>query len=175
MPERREARAGLGEERVGVAVVAARELEHPVRRVNARASRSADIAASVPDETSRTCSIDGTASAISAASSTSRSVGAPKLVPSSAAVAHRLDRLRVGMPEDQRPPGLHPVEQAAAVGRLEVGALAARDEERLVDADGAHRADRRVHAARDQLLRAVPELGAVQQLTARRRALWPST
>ncbi len=50
-----------------------------------RASRTADIAASVPDETSRTRSTDGTASTISAASSTSRSVGAPKLVPSSAA------------------------------------------------------------------------------------------
>ena len=45
----------------------------------------ADIAASVPDETSRTISTDGTASAISPASSTSRSVAAPKLVPSSAA------------------------------------------------------------------------------------------
>ena len=53
--------------------------------MKARASRSADIAASVPEETSRTCSTEGTASAISAASSTSRSVGAPKLVPASAA------------------------------------------------------------------------------------------
>ena len=69
-----------------MAVVAARELEHPVAvRVSARASRSADMAASVPDETRRTFSTDGTASTISAASSTSASVGAPKLVPSSAA------------------------------------------------------------------------------------------
>ena len=43
------------------------------------------MAASVPDETSLTRSTEGTASAISAASSTSRSVGAPKVVPSSAA------------------------------------------------------------------------------------------
>ncbi len=41
--------------------------------------------ASVPDETSRTFSTDGTASTISAASSTSASVAAPKLVPRSAA------------------------------------------------------------------------------------------
>jgi hypothetical protein len=54
--------------------------------VNARASRSVLIDASVPDETSRTISTEGTASTISAASSTSRSVGAPKLVPSSAAM-----------------------------------------------------------------------------------------
>ena len=43
------------------------------------------IAASVPDDTRRTRSTDGTASAISAASSTSASVGAPKLVPRRAA------------------------------------------------------------------------------------------
>ena len=55
------------------------------RLVNPRATRIALIAASVPDETSRTSSIDGNASTISSANSTSRSVGAPKLVPSSAA------------------------------------------------------------------------------------------
>ena len=43
------------------------------------------MAASVPDETRRTFSTEGTASTISAASSTSASVGAPKLVPRSAA------------------------------------------------------------------------------------------
>ncbi len=53
--------------------------------MDARASRSALIAASVPDETSRTFSSDGTASTISSASSTSASVAAPKLVPRSAA------------------------------------------------------------------------------------------
>jgi hypothetical protein len=55
------------------------------RPVAPRASLIVVIAASVPDETSRTRSIDGTASTISAASSTSASVGAPKVVPSSAA------------------------------------------------------------------------------------------
>ena len=55
------------------------------RFVKPRASRIALIAASVPDETSRTFSIDGTASTISAASSTSASVGAPNVVPRSAA------------------------------------------------------------------------------------------
>ncbi len=43
------------------------------------------IAASVPDETSRTISIDGTASTISAARSTSPSVGAPNVVPRASA------------------------------------------------------------------------------------------
>jgi hypothetical protein len=55
------------------------------RRVNPRASRMALIAASVPEETSRTISTDGTASTISAANSTSASVGAPNVVPRRAA------------------------------------------------------------------------------------------
>jgi hypothetical protein len=55
------------------------------RFVNPRASRIALIAASVPDETRRTFSIEGTASAMRSARTTSRSVEAPKLVPSRAA------------------------------------------------------------------------------------------
>jgi len=72
--------------------------------------------------------------------------------------AHRLDRLGVCVAVDERPPRLHPVEQAPAVGRLEVRALPARDEERLVHADRAHRAHRGVDPARDRLQRPVPEL-----------------
>ena len=49
--------------------------------------------------------------------------------------AHRLDRLGIGVAEDQRPPRLHPVGEAPAVGRLDVCALPAADEERLVHAD----------------------------------------
>jgi hypothetical protein len=48
-----------------------------VRPVAPRASRNADITASVPEDTSRTCSTPATRSAIASASSTSRSVGAP--------------------------------------------------------------------------------------------------
>ena len=55
------------------------------RRVKPRASRTALIAASVPEETRRTISTDGTASTISSASSTSASVGAPNVVPRAAA------------------------------------------------------------------------------------------
>ena len=55
------------------------------RLVAPRARRIALIAASVPDETRRTISTDGTASTISAASSTSASVGAPNDVPRPAA------------------------------------------------------------------------------------------
>ena len=51
----------------------------------ARASRTALITASVPDETNRTCSSEGTAAHSACASSSSSSVGAPKVVPRSAA------------------------------------------------------------------------------------------
>ena len=50
-----------------------------------RATRTADIVASVPEDTSRTSSTEGTRSQIASASSTSRSVGAPYEVPSTAA------------------------------------------------------------------------------------------
>ena len=50
-----------------------------------RATRTADIVASVPDDTRRTISTEGTRSQIASASSTSRSVGAPYDVPSAAA------------------------------------------------------------------------------------------
>ena len=54
--ERERAGAGAHQQSVGVAVVAAVELEDASRPVAARASRSALIVASVPELTSRTCS-----------------------------------------------------------------------------------------------------------------------
>ncbi len=56
-----------------------------LRPVAPRARRMALMPASVPELTRRIISIDGTWRMISSASSTSRSVGAPKLNPSSAA------------------------------------------------------------------------------------------
>jgi hypothetical protein len=53
--------------------------------VAARATRSALIDASVPDDVMRTSSAEGTRSTTAAASSTSACVGAPKLVPAAAA------------------------------------------------------------------------------------------
>ncbi len=54
--------------------------------MNPRASRIALIVASVPLETSRTCSTGATRETISSASSTSFSVGVPNEKPRSAAV-----------------------------------------------------------------------------------------
>ena len=60
----------------------------------------------------------------------------------------------VGVSEQERAPGHHPVDVAVAVDILDVRALAAAHEERLVEPDGAHRAHRRVDAAGNQLERA---------------------
>src|SRR6202007_1518132 len=61
-----------------------------VRPGAGRASRSALIVASVPEDTNRTISTDGRAETMSSASSTSPSVGAPNEVPSAAAEATAL-------------------------------------------------------------------------------------
>jgi len=64
-----------------VSVVATGELDDLVAAVAARASRSALIVASVPEETRRTISTAGTRSTMRSASVVSAMVGAPKLVP----------------------------------------------------------------------------------------------
>jgi hypothetical protein len=55
-----QARAGLDQQGVGVAVVAALELDDLVRPVAPRARRMALMPASVPELTRRTCSMLGT-------------------------------------------------------------------------------------------------------------------
>ena len=79
------ARAGVGQQAVHVAVVGARELQDRVAAGGG--SRQADRAHRRlgPDEVMRTISALGTGATISAASSTSPSVGAPNLVPRAAA------------------------------------------------------------------------------------------
>src|SRR5205085_10508738 len=73
-------------------------------------------------------------------------------------VDDRLQRLRVRVPERERPPGHHPVDVAAAFDVLQVRALRPADEEGFVKPDGAHGANRRVDAAGDQLERAAVEV-----------------
>ena len=91
-----------------------------------RARRTADIAASVPDDTSRTSSTLAIASTIRVASSTSASVGIPKLVPARRRCGRRLDDRRVRVAEQQRAPGLDEVDVARAGRVLDPRALAAR-------------------------------------------------
>ena len=83
--------------------------------------------------------------------------------PARGGVLDRSERLGVGVPEDERPPAHDPVDVALPLDVLDLGAAAAAHEDRLVEADRAHRADRRVDAARDQPLRPPSELGALPQ------------
>ena len=159
MPKRREPAAGAArEQRVGVTVVAALELDRGCRLpVAPRASRIADIAASVPEDTSRTCSIEGTIATIRSASCTSASVGTPNEVPREAASVGGLDDLLPRVPEERCAPRLAEVDVPCAVGVLEVGALAPDREARRA-AHRPERPDRRVHAAGDRSLRSLEEV-----------------
>ena len=130
-----------------------------LRPVNPRASLTALIAASVPEETRRTSSMEGTASTISSASSTSRSVGGAERGPFGRRRLYRRDDLGVCVAEDERPPGHDPVEITTALGVLEVGARGAADEERLLQPNCAHGANRRVDPAGDDRLCAAEARG----------------
>ena len=80
-----------------------------------RATRSADIVASVPEETSRIFSIDGIMKRTSSPNSTSRAVGAPNVVPDGGGVDDGRHHVGIGVAEDQRPPRADEVEVAVAV------------------------------------------------------------
>ena len=119
--------------------------------MNPRATRSALMVASVPELTRRTISMEGTHSRISSASSTSRSVGAPKLVPISSTSRKRVDHRRKTVAQDQRPPGTDVVDVFVAIDIEDVRSFAARDERRRA-ADAAKGADGGIDAAGNQLL-----------------------
>ena len=109
--ERREARARLGEERVGVAVVAAGELEHAVAaregaREPERRHRRLGARGDEPHLLDRRHGVDDLGRELDLA--LGRRAEAR---PVERRLAHRLDRLGVGVAEDQRPPRLHPVER----------------------------------------------------------------
>ncbi len=69
------------QQRVGVSVIAAVEFHDLVAARGASCNRTALMTASVPDETSRTCSSPSTRWVMTSASSTSPGVGAPNVVP----------------------------------------------------------------------------------------------
>ena len=149
---RGEARAGVGEQAVDVAVVGAGELEDRVaagrgarqadrahRRLGARRGHPHHLGA-------------GTRSTTSAASSTSRRRGRAVARARARPPRDRRDDVRVRVPGDQRAPRADVVDVAVAVDVDQLGALAALDEDRVA-ADRAHRPHRRVDAARQQLER----------------------
>ena len=159
-PERCEAGAGACEQGVRMAVVAAGRLEDPVLlRERARepqcAHRRLRPRGDEPHLLHRRHGVGDLGGELDL-----RLGGGAEARPAQRGVADCLHRLRVGVAEEERPPGHDPVEEPAAVLGLDVGALRAADEERLVEADGSHGADRRVDAAGDQLERAPVQLRA---------------
>ena len=111
----------------------------------ARATRSAARVASVPEEVSRTSSTAGIRWQMSSASSTSPGCGAPNVVPAPRRGGHRLDDVRMGMAEDERPPAPHVIDVAVAVDVGQPGAPALAEEDRRA-AHPAEGADRGVDA-----------------------------
>ena len=94
------------------------------RPVKPRATRTALIVASVPELTMRTSSTEGTASQIRRASSTSSSVGAPKLVPLVELPLIGDHDLGVSPAEDHGSPRRDEVDELVAVDVPDVRALA---------------------------------------------------
>ena len=70
---------------------------------------------------------------------------------------HRLHHGRVAMPQDHRAPGSDVVDVALPVGVPEIGAFCTLNKTRC-STHCAERADRRIHAARDQCFGAFEEL-----------------
>src|SRR5262245_49367587 len=157
--ERRGPGACLGEQRVGVPVVAAGELQDPVAlrrsaRKPDRAHPGLGAGADEPHLLDRRERVDDLGRELDLAFGR-RAEGRPV----AGRGANRLDRRRVRVPEEERPEGHHPVDEALAVDRLQVRALRAPHEERLVEPNRLHRADRRVDPARDQPLCLTRQVG----------------
>jgi hypothetical protein len=134
----RHPRAALGEQPVGVAVVGARELDHHLAA--GRGAGQADGAhrrlgsgAGHPDHLDRGEARGDLLSQLDLARR-----GGPVAGAAPGGRLDRLDHVRVGVAEDQRPPGADPVHVAVAVDVDEMAALAALDEDRVA-ADLAHR------------------------------------
>ncbi len=155
--ERGQTGTGPDEERVGVPVVAAREGEHAAApgeraREPERRHRRLGSRADQPDHLHGGDGVDDLRGELDLAlrrGAEARTLGRRP--------ADRLDRLGIGVPEDERPPGADPVEQPFPSRGLDVGALAPGDEERLLHPDRTHRTHRRVDTTGDQTLRARPE------------------
>ena len=166
--ERREPAAGaLGEQRVGMAVVAALELHEQVAPGRAarepdRAHRGLGAAVDEPHPVDARHRIDDALGELDLADGRRAERGAHRRRP-----ARRLDDLGSCVAEQQRAPRLHEVDVAVAVGVDQVGALAALDEH----GRAAHRAERphgRVDPAGDHRARALEQVLATCVM--RRRA-----
>ena len=153
----RQARAGIGEQAVGVAVVGAGELDDDLAPGSGAgeadgAHRSLGAGAGHAQHLDRGDAIGDLLGKLDLGGGWGAVGGA---------APRRLDQRGedrgVGVAEDQRPPGADPVEVAVAVDIDQLTALTALDEDRLA-ADLAHRPDGGVDAAREDLQRSLIQL-----------------
>ena len=153
----RQARPGLGEQAVDVAVVGAGELDELLasgRRAGQadRAHRRLGARARHPQHLDRREAIGDLGGQLDLALGGGAVAGALR-----GRRGDRLDDGRVGVAQDQRAPGRDPVDVGVAVGVPDAGALAALDEDRVAP-DRSHRPDRGVDSPGHQLHRALVEL-----------------
>ena len=168
--QRREARAGLGQQPVGVAVVGTGELDHHLAAGGGageadRAHRRLGAGAGHAHHLGRGDAGDDLFGQLDLGRGRGAEAG-----PAGRGLGHRRDHRRVGVAEDQRAPGADPVEVAVAVDVDQLAALAALDEDRLAP-DLAHRPHGGVDPAGKDLQRAVVEL---RRALGARNALPPS-
>ncbi len=147
LAERERARSRFHEQRIGVAVIAAFELDDlraagEAAREPDRAHRRFGARAHEPHLLERRHELHS-----SSAISTSSSVGAPKERPCAAARVTASTTSGCAWPSDERPPRADVVDVARAVGVPHERAFAALEEQRRA-ADCAESAHRRIHAAR---------------------------
>ena len=166
--ERHHAGPGAREERVDVAVVAARELDHPVAarrrpRQPERAHRGLGAGVDEPYQLDGRDGVDDLGGELDL-----RLGGGAEGGAAVGGEADGVQGLRVGVPEDQRAPRLNPVEVPRSGDVLDVRPLPAHEEQRLVEADGTHRPHRRVDPSGDEARRSPPELRAARQSHAAR-------
>ena len=156
-PECRDPGPGRGKQRVGVTVVAARELEDAIATgdTTGEPERAHGRLGSGGDEAHLLHRRHGVGDLLGerhlafGRRAEGRAVGGGLL--------HRLDHLGIGVPEDERAPRHHPVDVPVALRVPEVGALAAGGEERLPRTHGSPGADGGVDASRDHRRRPLEE------------------
>ena len=122
------------------------------RLVNPRASRMADMQASVPELVIRTFFTLGTSEQMSFAIVTSRRIRNAEAGAVVGGFLHGGNDARMSVAKNGRPPSQHVINVFIAVHVPNAGAPGSIDKERLA-ADGAKCANRRIHAARNIIQR----------------------
>ena len=160
--ERGDAGAGLDQQRVGVAVIAALELDDEVAAGEA-AGQADGGHAGLGAGADEAHLLDGREAAADELGEVRLAgMGCAEAGAAASGFADRFDHRREGVAQDHRAPGAEEVDVAVAVGVVEVRALGPHDEWRMA-ADGAEGADRRVDSAGKVMLGAAFQIERVHE------------